>query len=245
MSMAVPQRMVIEKKQDRGQTRVALQCRDPRPTISPRPNGDLMARSLMKIHRLVPILVMALAAGCATTPPPTGLLDQANARIRAADAAGAATRAPGDFAEAQRRFAFAQAALADGDNEQAAASAEEAAAAAETARARAHAVELETRIRNQSDENANLQADLEQKQAEAAAAQQAASQPASGGSSEELPPIQLGAPGMGEPVPASSDMQPTSGDSAAFPPSGSSVHDDEALPPPASSSGAYDQGSGS
>src|SRR6185312_15791104 len=138
MSMAVPQRMVIEKKQDRGQTRVALQCRDPRPTISPRPNGDLMARSLMKIHRLVPILVMALAAGCATTPPPTGLLDQANARIRAADAAGAATRAPGDFAEAQRRFAFAQAALADGDNEQAAASAEEAAAAAETARARAH-----------------------------------------------------------------------------------------------------------
>src|SRR5690348_17765591 len=105
-----------------------------------------MARTRTKIHRLVPLFAIVVLAGCATAPPPTGLMDRADAQIRAAQAAGAAELAPDEFAETQRRFAFAQQSIANGNNEQATASAEEAAAAAETARAQARAASLESKI---------------------------------------------------------------------------------------------------
>src|SRR5579883_254594 len=231
--------MVIQKKQERGQRWrpprcVAMSAYAPDNSFG-LPSTRLMTRLGRKIRRLVPIFVMLTLAGCATTPPPTNLLDRADAQIRAAAAAGAATRAPEDFAEAQRRYAFAQQAVSNGDNDQAAASAEEAAAAAETARARARVAELDERIRNQRDDNASLQDDLEQKQAQAQAAEQATSQPASGASSEELPPIQLGAP------PPASSSAPPPADSSGLPPTESSAPpaQDDSLPPPASSSGAF------
>lgn len=180
-----------------------------------------MARTRTKIHRLVPLFAIIALAGCATAPPPTGLMQRADAQIRAAQAAGAAQLAPDEFAEAQRRFAFAQQSIAQGNNEQAAASAEEAEAAAETSRARARAAALENKIQNQRQVNAQLQADLEQRQAEAAQAQAGASAPASGGSTQELPPIQLGAPPEQNPAPVPAT-------SAGM------------MPVPASSDGGYD-----
>lgn len=161
-----------------------------------------MARTRTKIHRLVPFFAIVALGGCATAPPPTGLMDRAAAQIRAAQAANAAELAPDEFAEAQRRFDFAQQSMAQGNNEQATASAEEAEAAAETARARARAAALENQIQAKRNENAGLQADLEQRQAEAAQAQAASQPPASGASAQELPPIQLGAPPEQNPVPA-------------------------------------------
>lgn len=183
-----------------------------------------MARTRAKIHRLVPILAIALA-GCATTPPPTGLLDRADAQIRAARDAGATTRAPDDFAEAQRRMALAQDAASRGDNDTAAASAEEAQAAAETARARARAADLQAQLLAKTDENARLQSDLEQRQAEAAAAQSApTAPPPASGTTTELPPIDLGAPGSATDQPA-----PPPSDQSVPPPS------DQPLPPPVDS----------
>lgn len=171
-----------------------------------------MARTRSKIHRLVPLFAIFALAGCATAPPPTGLMDRADAQIRAAQAAGADQLAPDEFAEAQRRFAFAQQSIAQGNNEQATASAEEAQAAAETARARARAAALENKIQSQREVNARLQADLEQRQAEAAQAQSAASQPPASAPVQELPPIQLGAPQPGQapmPAPATSTGMPS------------------------------------
>ncbi|MER3546668.1 MAG: hypothetical protein C4338_03310 [Rhodanobacteraceae bacterium] len=250
MSMSIPQRMMSEKKQERGQRR---QSRAPHcnaraceaTIIALPPVWRLMTRLGRKFHRLVPLFGIPLLASCATTPPPTALMDRAEAQIHAAAAAGAATRAPGDFAEAQRRYAFAQAAINNGDNDQAAASAEEAAAAAETARARARDAELRERIQNQRDENASLRADLEQKQAQAEAAQQAASQPVGGASSEELPPIQLSVPQPGAQLPVGSSA-PAPADSSDLPPAESSAPpaEDQSLPAPPTSSGAF-QGSGS
>ncbi|MEO7148509.1 MAG: DUF4398 domain-containing protein, partial [Rhodanobacteraceae bacterium] len=191
-----------------------------------------MARMRAKIHQLVPLFALALA-GCASAPPPTGLLDRADAQIRAAQDAGAATHAPDDFAEAQRRMALAQDAASRGDNDTAAAGAQEAQAAAETARARARAADLQAQIQAKADENARLQADLEQRQATAAAAQAAGTVPPAGGSTTELPPIDLGAPGspVDQPVPS----PPASSSTTELPPielgaPGSPT--DQSVPPP-------------
>lgn len=197
--------------------------------------GPVMARIRIKIHRLVPFFAIVALAGCGTVPPPTDLMARAAAQIRAAHAADAATLAPEDFAEAQRRFDFAQQSLSQGNNEQATASAEEADAAAETARAKARAADLERQIQSKRDENAGLQSDLEQHQTAAAQAQSAAQAPSSAMAPEELPPIQLGggnaaAPEQGE-IPAAAPEQgeiPAAGSSAGMipppiePPSASS-----------------------
>ncbi len=169
-------------------------------------------------------LVAALAtvlAGCATAPPPVQLMDRAQSEIRAARNAGAAITAPEALAEAERRLAAAQQFSADNDNGKATDKAREAEAAAVTARTRAEAVRLDREIRQQTQVNAGLQADLERKQAAAAAAQQAVLAPpapassaggpaasSSGNTQVTLPAIQLGQPatpssGGSAPAPAS------------------------------------------
>ena len=168
-----------------------------------------MTRKRGKIHRHTPVVLttalFVALAGCATVPVPTSQMDRAQSEIRAARNAGAATSAPDALAEAERRFAAAQQSIADADNRKATEHADEAEAAAATARTRAELARLDQQVRQQTEVNAELRADLERRQAAAAAAQQAAMSPASGGTSAApaaagsapvtLPSIQLGQPG--------------------------------------------------
>lgn len=209
-----------------------------------------MTRMRPKIHglALAGAAVMAAAlAGCASAPPPVQLVDRAQAEIRAARAVGAAQTAPDTLAEAERRLAAAQQFTQSGDNGKATQSAEEAEAAAATARARATAARLDSQIRQQSDLNEGLAADLARRQAAAAAAQRAvmappvpapgssAALPASGASSGTpapaassgsmnapvtLPSIQLGQPNV-----------PASAASSAAPAPASTAGDDPELQP--------------
>lgn len=175
------------------------------------PGMMFMTRTRRKIHdpRLVGVaLLVALLAGCATAPPPIQLMDRAQAEIRSARNAGAATSAPEDLAQAERRLAAAQQFSANNDNDKATDKAAEAEAAAATARARAEAAKLDEQIRQQTALNASLQADLERRQAAAAAAQQAAMAP---------PPAP--APASSSAAPASSSAAPASAGSSAPPPS--------------------------
>lgn len=187
-----------------------------------------MTRMRRKIH--APVLVglvitAATLAGCATAPPPIQTMDRAQNEIRAARNAGAATTAPDALGEAERRLAAAQQFTANNQNDKATDSAIEAEAAAATARARADAARLDREIRQQTQVNARLQADLERRQAAAAAAQQAAMAPpapasaaSSGGSGAvDLPAIQLGQPATSAPdsepapAPATTSGSPDSG----------------------------------
>jgi hypothetical protein len=169
----------------------------------PSPNMVFMTRMRAKIHALGIAAFAVTLAGCVTAPPPVQLLDRAQSEIRAARASGAATTAPMDLAEAERRLAAAQQFAANKDFGKATASAEEAEAAAATARARARLAQLNQQINEKTTLNQQLQADLERRQAAAAAAQQAA-----------LAPL---------PAPASSTALPAAGSSAALPAAGSSA----------------------
>lgn len=180
---------------------VRRQCTDASPQVK------FMTRHRRKIHGLLPIVLGVTLAGCATVPPPTQLLERAQAEIRAARSAGAATAAPDALAEAERRLAAAQQFGASNDNGNATDKAEEAEAAAATARARAEAARLDGEISQQTSVNTELKTDLARRQAAAAAAQQAAmtppsaasaGQPAAGSSAPVmLPSIQLGHPAAG------------------------------------------------
>lgn len=189
------------------------------------PEAKFMTRERRKIHD--PVLIVGLAvlaaalAGCASAPPPIQLMDHAQTEIRAARNAGAATAAPEELAEAERRLAAAQQLTSTHDNDKATDKAEEAEAAAATAHTRAEAARLDQEINRQTRVNTGLKADLKRRQAAAAAAQQAAVAPASASSSAGgnvpvmLPSIQLGQPASGStagsPAPASTAGPPTSG----------------------------------
>ncbi|MGH8189968.1 MAG: DUF4398 domain-containing protein [Rhodanobacteraceae bacterium] len=191
-----------------------------------------MTRTRRKIHypRLgLAVGLVATLAACASLPPPIQLMDRAQSEVRAARAAGAVTSAPEAYAEAERRLAAAQQFSTNGDNGNATDKAQEAEAAAATARAQADLAKLDQQIAQQTSVNANLQADLERRQAAAAAAQAAVAAPpasassasassASGNAPVNLPSIELGQPAT-----------PASAASAA-------------MPPPASTSGNPDSG---
>lgn len=97
--------------------------------------------------------------GCATTSPPTDLMDRADSAIRQADQGGAGEHAPLELKFARQKYAEAQAAVSREDHgearllaEQALANAELAQAKASAARARADASRVRNAVESLRDE---------------------------------------------------------------------------------------------
>jgi len=152
-------------------------------------------------------LAMTLAlAGCASTPPPDGILNQAQAQLRAARDADAAVYDPIDLGNAQDKFQQAQNAMAKRDYDVAAQLADEARASAELARAKARLGAARSQIQNKTSANQQLREQIDQSLADQQ--QQDLNQPAN------LPPPQqttdMPAPpssALGEPVPQGQGFQ--------------------------------------
>jgi len=152
-------------------------------------------------------LAMTLAlAGCASTPPPDGILNQAQAQLRAARDADAAVYDPIDLGNAQDKFQQAQNAMAKRDYDVAAQLADEARASAELARAKARLGAARSQIQNKTSANQQLREQIDQSLADQQ--QQDQNQPAN------LPPPQqttdMPAPpssALGEPVPQGQGFQ--------------------------------------
>ncbi|MBB3225890.1 hypothetical protein FHW69_000480 [Luteibacter sp. Sphag1AF] len=104
--------------------------------------------------------VIATLAGCASTPPPDGALNQAQAQLQAARDAGAADYAPVDLDYAQARFQQAQAAMASRKYEVAASLAEESRADSELARAKARLGAARAQNQAKSQENARMRVEM-------------------------------------------------------------------------------------
>ncbi len=122
--------------------------------------AQVMARSVTIFHNrsravLLAGLLLALA-GCASAPPPTDAMTQAQAMIESARSAQASIYAPLDLGAAEARYAQAQQQLAGKHYDQAARLAGEAAASAELARARAHLGQLKLQVQQQTRDNEQL-----------------------------------------------------------------------------------------
>ena len=116
-----------------------------------------------KARRLGPILVLtaiSLLAGCASTPPPRGLLDGAERAIADARSAQAQDFAPVELGDAQKRVSAARAAMAERDYDLAAQYALQAELDARLAQTRSEAARGREEIKRRTDENARLRREL-------------------------------------------------------------------------------------
>lgn len=104
--------------------------------------------------------ILAALAGCASTPPPRGLLDGASLAIEQARNARAEDLAPVELGHAHERLAAARAAMAERDYPLAAQYAQQAEADARLAELRSRAASGREEIQRRSDENARLRRDL-------------------------------------------------------------------------------------
>lgn len=84
---------------------------------------------------------LALAAGCATTPPPTDLMNRADYTLKEAEQSGAREHSPLELRFAQEKYSAAQAAVSRGDQEEARRLAEQSIANSQLAQAKADAAE--------------------------------------------------------------------------------------------------------
>lgn len=117
------------------------------------------------VRAVVSTLTLALTlalSGCATTPPPDGVLNQAQVQLQAARDAGAADYAPVDLGFAQNKFQQAQGAMAKRDYDEAAQLADEARADAELARAKARLAAARAQIQNKTNANHQLRDQIDQ-----------------------------------------------------------------------------------
>lgn len=114
------------------------------------------------------IALLALA-GCASVPPPDASMNQAQALLQSARAAGAADYDPVDLGFAEAKFQQAQTAMAARKYAAAADLAEEARADAELARTRARLGSARAQIQAKVDENTRLRQQTEQTPAQASA----------------------------------------------------------------------------
>jgi hypothetical protein len=108
-------------------------------------------------------LAMTLAlAGCASTPPPDGMMNQAQMQLQAARDADASSYDPIDFGAAQDKFQQAQSAMAKRDYDQAASLADEARADAELARAKSRLAAARAQIQSKTAANQQLREQIDQ-----------------------------------------------------------------------------------
>lgn len=129
------------------------------------PSGvDLHVRNDMtRIHREIhasALLLLLCVAGCASAPPPRGLLDQAERAIAAARELRADDYAPVELGFAEERIAAARSAMDERDYALARAQAEQAESNAALAVARSRAAIGRAAVQKQADENARLRREL-------------------------------------------------------------------------------------
>lgn len=106
------------------------------------------------------VLLLALAAGCASGPPPRDTLMAAEAALARAEDARAADFAPMDLDFARRQYAAAAAALEDRDEDTATRLAIQAELNAELAAAKSRAAAARADVQRLTTENATLRRDL-------------------------------------------------------------------------------------
>jgi hypothetical protein len=125
---------------------------------------NLPSNALLKGRRLLAQAALALAfatlAGCASTPPPDGSMNQALAQLQAARDAGAADYAPVDLDYAQSKFRQAQAAMASKKYDEASVLADESRADSELARAKARLGAARAQNSAKSKENAQMRVEM-------------------------------------------------------------------------------------
>jgi hypothetical protein len=118
-----------------------------------------MTRTRSEIHAVL-LAVALVLAGCASTPPPTGLLNGAESAVAEAREVGADDYAPVELGFAEERLAAARQAMAERDYELAREQAQAATLEASLAQARSRAALGRAAVRRQSDENARLRREL-------------------------------------------------------------------------------------
>lgn len=118
-----------------------------------------MTRTRLEIHA-AGLGLAVLLAGCASTPAPTGLLDDADMAVQAAREARADDYAPVELGFAEEKLAAARIAMEEGDYAVAASQAEQAEINAALARARSRAAIGRAQVQQQTEENARLRREL-------------------------------------------------------------------------------------
>jgi hypothetical protein len=118
-----------------------------------------MTRTHGEIHALGLVLALGLG-GCASAPPPVGLLDDAGRAVAAARAAQADEYAAVELGQAEERLADARLAMDERDYADARDLAEQAELHAELAGARSRAAAGRAQVKAASDENARLRRQL-------------------------------------------------------------------------------------
>ncbi|MHA6204617.1 DUF4398 domain-containing protein [Dyella soli] len=159
----------------------------------------------MAVSTLALALMLALS-GCASTPPPDGIMNQAQVQLQAARDADAADYAPVDLDFAQNKFQQAQGAMANRKYDDAALLADEARADAELARAKARLGAARAQIQNKTSANQQLRAQIEQ----SLATEQRQSDTQNPALPAQQPPADMPAPASSsllEPLPAGQGFQ--------------------------------------
>lgn len=127
----------------------------------PRTLIDLNVVRAARLLRLsVTLVAISWLAGCASTPPPRGLLDGAERAIAEAREARAEDHAAVDLGRAHERLAAARGAMAERDYDLAAQYAQQAEVDARLAQQRSRAAVGRAEIQRRSEENARLRRDL-------------------------------------------------------------------------------------
>lgn len=152
-----------------------------------------------RTRTLIGAAALMLIAGCASTPPPTGLMTRAQHQLAALQKVKAADYAPVDLGFAKKRFHAAQAAMAEKKYDQATDLARESLADSRLAQTRAELALLRGKIHKQNAENTRLRSQLLKPSTPPAPARESSSQ----GNNNGLP-SQIMLPQPKPPAPASS-----------------------------------------
>lgn len=127
----------------------------------PRTLIDSNVAPAMRWKRLaVMFIAISWLAGCASTPPPRGVLDAAERAIADARSAAAEDHAAVDLGRAHERLAAARGAMAERDYDLAAQYAQQAEVDARLAEQRSRAAVGRAEIQRRSEENARMRREL-------------------------------------------------------------------------------------